>query len=135
MVRSLAEDAAKGYQRAQRLFAEILSTSENQSMRLHNKFLETAIEYKVGWGKEFKRCKHLELKPPQLIPHPDDIKIDFQTGLVQIKGPMDKDEKTGLDDLMARKDESLSSIEENKQLVCETQTSNTNKCSSTRSNM
>jgi len=117
VVRSLAVNAAKGNQRAQRLFTEILSTTESQNMRLHNEFLETAIEYKVGWEKVLEHRKQTGVTGPEPIPHPDDIEIDFQTGLVRINGPMTKEQKASVDFLMERKNEFLKSIEENIQLL------------------
>ena len=37
------------------------------------------------------------------MPHPDDIRIDMDTGEVRITGPMQKHEKPFWDDLKARK--------------------------------
>ena len=59
IVRSLAVNAAKGNQRAQRLFTEILAATERDNKRLHDEWLETAIEYKVGWEIELDRRKRL----------------------------------------------------------------------------
>lgn len=61
-------------------------------MRLHNEFLETVIDYKVGWENVIEHRKQTGAVGPEPIPHPDDIEIDFQTGLVQIKGPMTKEQ-------------------------------------------
>lgn len=59
IVRSLAVNAAKGNQRAQRLFTELLAATERDNKRLHDEWLETAIEYKVGWEIELDRRKRL----------------------------------------------------------------------------
>jgi hypothetical protein len=93
VVRSLAVSAAKGSQRAQRLFTQLLSSVEKDNKRLHDEWLNTAIEYKVEWERELQRRTRLGIQAPAPIPHPDDIVIDVQTGLVRVTGPMTKEEK------------------------------------------
>lgn len=45
VVRSLAVNAAKGNQRAQRLFTQILAATETANKRLHDEWLDTAITW------------------------------------------------------------------------------------------
>ena len=78
IVRSLAVNAVKGNQRAQRLFTELLTATERDNKRLHDEWLQTAIEYKVEWEKELERRKQLRLSvidwPPRgriLLPTAD----------------------------------------------------------------
>lgn len=103
VVRSLAVNAAKGQHRAQRLFAELLSATETANKRLHDEWLQTAIEYKTEWERELERRKRLGLEAADPIPHPDDIEIDLRTGEVIVKGPFTKEEKARLDFLRERK--------------------------------
>jgi hypothetical protein len=105
IVRSLAVNAVKGNQRAQRLFTELLTTTERDNKRLHDEWLQTAIEYKVEWEKELERRKRLGIDAPDPVPHPDHVVIDMQTGGVRITGPMTKEEKVKWDSLCARKAE------------------------------
>jgi DNA invertase Pin-like site-specific DNA recombinase len=49
IVRSLAVNAAKGNQRAQRLFTNILSANERERCRSYEEWQTTAINYKVEW--------------------------------------------------------------------------------------
>jgi len=115
VIRSLAVNAAKGNQRAQRLFSELLASVETANKRLHDEWLETAISYKVEWEKELGRRKRHSIDAPEPIPHPDDIIIDMKTGLVRIKGPMTKEEKVVWDKFRARKvecDETIAEMEE-----------------------
>jgi hypothetical protein len=107
IIRSMAVTAAKGNTRAQRLFAELLASTENSNRKLNDEWVETAINYKVEWEKEIERCKRLELPVPSPLPHPDDIIINYRKGgpPVDIRCPMSKEE---LDDLrwwLARKTE------------------------------
>jgi hypothetical protein len=97
IVRSLAVNAAKGNQRAQRLFTQLLSSVEKDNKRLHDEWLQTAINYKVEWDTELERRRKLGILAPDPVPHPDHVIIDMQTGSVRITGPMTKEEKAVMD--------------------------------------
>jgi len=99
VVRSLAVNAAKGNQRAQRLFTELLTSVERENKKLHDEWLQTAINYKVEWDEELARRKKLGIDAPGPVPHPDDIVIDMSTGSVRVIGPMTKEEKQKWDEL------------------------------------
>ena len=74
VVRSLAINAAKGQHRAQRLFAEMLSSTERQNKALSDEWLNTAIEYKVEWERELhRRQTHGITNLPPPLPHPDHL--------------------------------------------------------------
>lgn len=93
IVRALAVNAAKGQHRAQRLFAEMLATTERQNKALADEWLETAITYKTEWERELHRREALnitDLPPP--LPHPDQVKIDMNSGQAWIEGPATKDQ-------------------------------------------
>ena len=105
IVRSLAVTAAKGNTRAQRLFAELLASSETSNKRAHDEWLETAIIYKRDWDNELKRRREHSITAPDPIPHPDDVIINFRTGEVSICGPMTKEELADLDLWLNRKND------------------------------
>lgn len=93
VVRSMAINAAKGQHRAQRLFSEMLSSTERQNKALADAWLETAIEYKVEWERELHRRETLGITNlPAPLPHPDQVKINMNTGLAHIEGPATKDQ-------------------------------------------
>ena len=117
VVRSLAVNAAKGNQRAQRLFTELLSAVERDNKRLHDEWLMTAIDYKVDWERELERRKRLGIEAPAPLPHPDDIIIDVNTGTVRVKGPMTKEDKVIWDRLRDRKHECDREIAELEELL------------------
>ncbi len=106
IIRALSVNAAKGDHRSQRLFAEMLATTERQNKALADAWLQTAIEYKVEWDRELERRNALGITHlPDPVPHPDHVKIDMDTGQAKIVGPMTKEEKAELDWLVARRDE------------------------------
>ncbi len=106
VMRSLAVNAAKGQHRAQRLFAEMLSTTERQNKQLADEWLSTAMDYKIEWDEELERRKRLgitDLSDP--VPHPDHVKIDLNTGEARVEGPWTKEEKAELDMWLAKREE------------------------------
>ena len=119
VVRSLAVNAAKGRQRAQRLFTQLLTATERDNKRLHEEWLQTAIKYKVDWEIELERRKLLAIKAPDPIPHPDHIIIDFATGSVRITGPMTKEEKPDWERMAAHKVKCDAEIAELEKLLAE----------------
>jgi hypothetical protein len=93
VVRSLAVSAAKGSQRAQRLFTQLLATTEREHRVAREKLLEAVVTYKVEWGKELDRRRRLGVTAPDPLPHPDHLVIDLAEGTVQIEGPATREEK------------------------------------------
>lgn len=121
VVRALAVNAAKGQHRAQRLFAELVSSTERANKALHDAYLETMIAYKVEWEKELKRRDNLGISGPEPLPHPDDIVIDMKTGDVHVHGPLTREEKIVWDSLRKRLDDSNDEIGELKKLAADSE--------------
>lgn len=117
VMRSLAVNAAKGNQRAQRLFTQILAATETDNKRAYDEWLQTAIEYKVDWERELERRQRLGIEAPDPLPHPDDILIDTRTGEVCITGPMTKEEKVKWDRLRGCKKEFQAELAELEQML------------------
>lgn len=103
VIRSVAVNAAKGQQRAQRLFTQLLATTERENRRLHDEFLDVAITYKVEWERELERRRRLGITGPEPLPHPDHVVVDVRNGTVRIAGPATKEEKAEWDLWLERK--------------------------------
>ena len=119
IVRSMAVNAARGDLRAQKTFTELVSKKEAKDKKVYDEFLKTMIDYKVSWQEEIKRCELMGITPPDPIPHPDHIKIDFSTGQVLITGPFTPEEKDSWDKVRKRKAaclEAIKSYEEEKRI-------------------
>lgn len=113
VMRSIAVNAAKGHARAQRLFAELLASTENANKSLHDEWLDVAITYKVEWEKELRRREQLGITDlPEPLPHPDDIIIDMNEGTARVVGPATKEEKAEYEDLLLRRDEFAEEVDE-----------------------
>ncbi len=117
VVRSIGVSAAKGHHQSRLLFAEMLGKTETRNKHLHDEWLQTVIEYKCGWEKKLAEYAKLGIKPPEIIPHSDDIIVDLQTGEVQFKGPRTKEEKIQWDYLRNQKAECLKSIAESEKIL------------------
>jgi len=111
ITRSLAIKAAQGDLRAQKIFTDLVSKQEAKDKKLYDAYLDAMLEYKMGWEAEFESYKRAGLKPPELIPHPDDIKLDLSTGQVRVTGPFTKEEKEIRDRLRKRKQAAYKAIE------------------------
>ncbi len=103
VMRSIAVNAVRGDQRSQKMFTDLVNTTEAKNKKLHDEYLQTMIDYKLSWEEEIERHTIMGLKPPEPVPHPDHIQIDLATGQVRITGPFTKEEKVKWDKLKNRK--------------------------------
>ena len=104
VIRSMAINAAKGQNRAQRLFAELLASTESTRKIMHDRLMESAFEYKIEWQKELFRRERLGITDlPDPLPHPDHVRVDMRAGTVHFAGPMTPEEKAEWDDLVQTK--------------------------------
>ena len=72
VIRAMSVKAAKGDHRSQRLFAELLASTESASRILHDRWIEGATEYKIEWEKELRRREALGVAGlSEPLPHPD----------------------------------------------------------------
>jgi hypothetical protein len=93
IVRSLALTAAKGNQRSQRMFTDLLRSIEHERKALADEYVKTMIEYKVEWERRLEDRKTLGVTGPKPYPHPDDIVVNFATSEVEVRGPLCKEEE------------------------------------------
>ena len=118
VIRSLAVNAAKGNQRAQRLFTELLFTTERENKRLHDEWLDVAITYKIEWERELARRERLGIAAgPEPLPHPDHVVINIRTGEVSDQRSGNKGGKGALRTVGERQDRVPEEIEELEQLL------------------
>lgn len=114
IVRSVGLNAAKGNQRAQRMFTDLLLAIEGERKALRDEMTKTAIEYKCNWERELYIREKRGETGPEPIPHPDHIHVDLATGEVTFSGPVTKEEKEMWDKLRALKvqtDDEIASLE------------------------
>ena len=76
VVRSLALNAVKGNQRAQRLLLESVRAVEREQRQERLATFEEFIDYQVRAGNENAAARARGLREPHVTPHPDHIIID-----------------------------------------------------------
>ncbi len=88
IVRAVAVNAVKGQQRGQRLFTEMLTTTERENKALHDAWMDAALTYKIEWDRELERRLRFGITDlPDPLPHPDRIVLDMRAGTVRVAGP------------------------------------------------
>ncbi|CAN0587074.1 unnamed protein product, partial [Laminaria digitata] len=94
IVRTIAINAVKGQQRAQKLFTEMLTTTERENRADYLRGVEALIDYKIGWERELERWRiHGITDRREPVLHPDQIVVDPREGTVQIVGPQSEQER------------------------------------------
>ena len=111
VIRAMAVKAAKGDHRSQRLFSELLTSTETANRIEHEKLLDVAMTYKIDWERELARRKRLGIiDAPDPLPHPDQVRIDLRNGSVQLAGPLTKEEREQNDFLLGLRKETNDNI-------------------------
>lgn len=87
IIRSIALKAAKGDHRSQKLFTEILGQVERDRKAQRFGMFQATVEYKISAERELEQYAKLGITPPELVPHPDDIEINLDTGDITFYGP------------------------------------------------
>ena len=93
VVRSLAVNAAKVNQRAQRVFTQLLSIVERDNKRFHDEWFDTAVNYKVESDRESEGRACLGIAATAPLPQKNYIVLDMNTRIIRIKRLMTKRDK------------------------------------------
>lgn len=110
--RAMGVSALKGNRFAQRTLAELVQQVENSDRELRSAHLEAMMEYKCGWEKAIEEAEARGVPPPNPVPHPDDIIIDFITPGASVCGPMTKEDKVAWDRMLDCRDDLQLSVSE-----------------------
>lgn len=103
--RSMGVSAMKGNRLAQTTMAELVRGIEEEDRRIRMTLFEKACEYKIGWEQAFEHARKNGLPTPDVLPHPDDVILDFRLGNVRYAGPMTPEEKRKWDRMLEFRDE------------------------------
>lgn len=98
VVRTLLVKAVQGSARHTEILLKFMALIEKHDRELHEQLQQSFIEYKFRGEQELARRKRLGITHlPDLVPHPDDIEIDFEDGSITVNGPMTEKENADLD--------------------------------------
>jgi hypothetical protein len=102
--RAMGVSAMKGNRFAQRNLAELVQHVENSDRELRTEQVRTLIEYKCDGEKVISAARAKGVAPPDMVPHPDDIFIDFERSEAWVCGPMTNEQKVEFDRDLERRD-------------------------------
>ena len=91
-LRALGLKAAQGNVQASKHFTDILGRAEAAELKEKYEILDNVAAYKSAKRAEIREYEARGEEPPRMLPHPDDIEIDFQTGEVAFHGPVNEDD-------------------------------------------
>ena len=91
-LRSLGVKAAQGNVRASKLLIDLTSKVEAEELRERLEGFDKAVAYKTQKRAEIRAYQARGEKPPMMLPHPDDIEINYETGEVIYHGPVNEDD-------------------------------------------
>lgn len=103
-VRSLGVGAVKGNARAQALLTAMVASAEAASKAEHMELFEAMVDYKKQAQAVLESYDRVGQPRPSIVPHPDDIQLDFRTGRIIFNGPVDLPHKRIWDHLTTRRD-------------------------------
>ncbi len=115
-MRSLGIAAVKGSARAQSILAALVHEAEAKAVADQMTLFDAMLAYKKKAAEIIDSHVSVGRAPPELVPHPDDIQLDFKEAKVIFNGPMDEREKAKWDKLIAYR---ADLVEENKELEVE----------------
>lgn len=113
-------NAAKGDRKTFQVLATLIGPIEKENQKAKFEFLEIAHDYKIRGTEEIARCRESGRAPPDVLPHPDDILINYRTGDVEIRGPYDKREREVLANARRQYATLKKDLEETEKMLCAT---------------
>jgi len=106
VIRWVGIDALGGRSRAQKLFLnELLGGAERRNNALFETYQEEMIRYKNEQRRTLDEALAAGRRPPELIPHPDDIIIDLSMGEPSFIGPQTHEDKVRWEFLAKMRDQ------------------------------
>lgn len=88
VMRSVVASALKGVAKSQKLMFEVLDAASRHKDERRDALLEAVLKYKERCQLEIERAKSEGRQPPDMVPHPNDLVVDPETGDVDLVGPL-----------------------------------------------
>jgi hypothetical protein len=93
IIKRLSVSAIQGDHKATKLILGAVKEIEEERYKSYIDYIQELISAKFSGEAELERCKKLNLPPPELIPHPNNILLDALSGRLELIGPFTKEEK------------------------------------------
>lgn len=104
--------AVTGGQMAQRTMLQFTQQNEKDVTDERFKFFQTVARLKIEGEARRNKSRAAGLPEPDLVPHPDDILLDWDTLGVEIRGPKTREEKIALEKILAKRDRHARHVED-----------------------
>jgi hypothetical protein len=108
--RALGVSAIKGNRLAQKTFAELMQNVEQADYNTKLDNFGSFFTYKHEWTQAIERAQMAGGPVPEPVPHPDDIRLDFNTGTVRFEGPITREAKEQFDKALALRDDAQAEV-------------------------
>ncbi len=108
--RAMSVAAIKGDRHTQKALVEMIARVEANDHAVLVRSFEKALDYKIAWEREIKRCRAAGLPEPDPVPHPADMVIDMDRGEVRVEGPKTKEHKEQLEQLLQLREEAQAGV-------------------------
>jgi hypothetical protein len=99
--RAIALKAAKGDVKAYRAVIDKRGAIDKRKEAQWEEQLEIVVTYKNKATLELRRQKEEQSSEPEIVPHPDDIEIDFERRVINFNRPITLEQKMAQDLLVA----------------------------------
>ena len=93
IIRSIEANAVKGVAKSQQVFLDFVKKAAAHRDARKEALLDAVVTYKLNCRKVFDECDAQGTPRPDLVPHPDDILIDPETGEVALVGPLTREQR------------------------------------------
>ena len=95
--RAMSVKSAKGDVKAYKTLADMQQRIDRRKQSEWDKLVSTALNYVEEASMELNYRRRSGIKGPEIVPHPDDIRINFTERLVYLSGPYTMKQKMAQD--------------------------------------
>ena len=120
IIRKMHMKAATGDMRAQKLAIELALKTQNKKEQEWAETVSITDEYIRHWNRIFEQFRQSGRPLPEVIPHPDDIHIDYDNKVVNVQGPFLYDDKRYWEENLERYKMLKESVEETEEEIKKT---------------
>ena len=114
-LRSMTVKAARGDHRSLKLLTDLIEQAEAEETQRMQFELDRVTEYLIRADQEVQRREKNGQSVADIIPHPDDIFINYDTGTVTVIGPLTYTDKKRMMRLLEVREQVLELIEEHEE--------------------
>lgn len=101
----------KGSIRSLELYWKIRGEAYESDLEIRRELFRAASIHNEHWGPKFKLAEFLGEPAPRELPHPDDIILNYETGTVDIVGPVSWNVHNAMETVVKERDRIIEAVE------------------------